>query len=182
MKFFNNLLVSVGLATAACGASSSDVGTKEVSDHNNIVRFNIPSNWIEELEDNDGVMFYGPSPNSGTLRPTVITASSATDLSKNEPIELLKGLRGVDPATIKWLPNGNATASNVTHTSEHGTPITLFWWYLTNPVTPKHVRVATFSYTVVSTDEHSQATVDEVEMLEKSIHNAKFNPDLGSLQ
>lgn len=181
MKVFRKFLISLGLGTAACSATSSEVATKEVADQAGIVRFNLPEGWVEEIEPEGGVMFYGTEEDAGTLRSTVITASSPTDIASDEPIDLLKGVSGVDPTTIVLLANGNAIGSSVTHSSENGTPITLFWWYLTNAVPPRHIRLATFSYTVLTEDENTERTVDEVKMLEQSIRDARFNPVLGEM-
>lgn len=163
---------------AACSATSSEVATKEVADQEGIVRFNLPQDWVEELEPEGGVMFYGTDVDAGTLRPTVITASWPTDISSGEPIDMLRDVSGADPTTIVLLANGNAIGSSVVHSSENSTPITLFWWYLTNAVPPRDIRLATFSYTVLTDDEHAERTVGDVKMLEQSIRRAKFNPVL----
>jgi hypothetical protein len=88
-------------------------------------------------------------------------------------------IKGVSPKNAQRLKNGNAIATSVQHTTEQGQAITLFWWHVTNPVRPSHLRIASFSFTVLTSQESSEGTKREVQLLTESIKNAKFHPTLG---
>ena len=173
------IFVFFGLVTAACSASSTDVAMKEIVFRGELVRFQIPKDWMEEYGPEGGGIFYGNYPDAGTLRLDIITAESPKNLGPEEPFELIRGIKGVDVNNIRHLPNSNAMASKIIHTSERGTPITMYWWYLSNFVPPKHVRLANFSYTVLTSQEHDEKTISEVRMLAKSIEQAEFHPTIG---
>jgi hypothetical protein len=177
---WKKIALSLGLgAAAANSAADGDVRLKEIEYRGGLVRFTIPENWREEYEGDGGGMFYEDRKDSGTLRINVITAGSPKPLGNDEPIEMLKGTRGVSQTTIVRLPNGNGFATSQSHAVEQETQITLFWWYVTNLVRPDHVRIATFSYTVLRSLENDPRTLAELKMLDSSIRDTKFHPGLG---
>lgn len=179
MKLAKLVLSAFGVASAGPSVQPTETAIKEVWYRGGLVIFELPSDWLEEYEPDGGGMFYADGPDTGTLRLNVITAESKSALPPDEPMEILKGIRGVDPTKIRRLPNGNLVAEYVQHSVEQGTRITLFWWSVTNVVPPRHVRIANFSYTVRSSLQGATTTLAEVAMLRRSIERARFSPELG---
>jgi hypothetical protein len=158
---------------------AGNVQVKEIVYRGGIVKFAVPKHWVEEYEPDGGGMFYENAPDTGTLRLNVITVQSPTKLRTDSAYEALRSLKSINPKTIKRLPNGNAITTWVQHSSESGQAITLFWWQVTNPMPPRHMRSANFSYTVLTSQEHLPRTMSEVQLLNGSIENAVFHPSLG---
>lgn len=181
MNWFKGLFAASVLTTGCTNAAPPESNMKEIVYRGGLVRFEIPNEWLEEYENDGGAMFYRKGNDTGTLRLNIITASAPDSLPKNEYIEILKTTKGVKASDVKRLANGNAIATHVERSEEQGTPITLFWWHVTNNIPPKHVRIANFSYTVLTSKENDAATQAEVKMLSRSIENALFHPELGQL-
>ena len=158
---------------------AGEVKMKEIQYRGGIVTFSIPRHWVEEYERDGGGMFYEDAPNTGTLRLNVITAKSPHPLSADAAFEELTAMKSIKAESVQRLKNGNAFATAIQHSSEQNQAITLFWWHVTNPVRPSHLRIANFSYTVLTSQEHSEATKREVQLITESIKNAKFHPTLG---
>jgi hypothetical protein len=154
---------------------------KEIAYRGGLIRFEVPKEWREEYEKNGGGMFYRDGKDTGTLRLNIITASAPDVLPENEDLEILKTTNGVKAADVRRLASGNAIATHIERSEEQGTPITLFWWHITNIIPPKHVRIANFSYTILTSKENDATTLAEVKMLGQSIENALFHPELGQL-
>ncbi|MBL8085918.1 MAG: hypothetical protein JNN26_25045, partial [Candidatus Obscuribacter sp.] len=70
-----------------------------------IVKFQIPSHWKEEYEEEGGGTFYEDSADSGTLRLNVLTFESESPLGENSSQELLKSLSKQPDAIIETLPD-----------------------------------------------------------------------------
>jgi len=149
---------------------------KEIVYRGGLVRFKIPESWIDEYGEDSGGIFYEDTPNSGTLRLDIISAKSSTDFALNESVKVLTLLTDVEPSSIRSLPNGNAIGAFVQRTSEDEVPITIFWWVVSNLVPPRHVRIANFSYTVLTSCEHDSHIIGEVALLADSIARAEFHP------
>jgi len=50
---------------------------------------------------------------------------------------------------------------------------------LANAVPPNHVRLANFSYTILTSQENIDSFRKEIEILDKQIRKAVFHPTLG---
>lgn len=181
MKILRGILATLGLTTACSNAAPIEPAMKEIAYRGGLVRFEVPQDWLEEYEEGEGGMFYREGKSTGTLRLNVITARSAVVLPENEDLDILRTTRGVKSSDIRRLANGNALATHVDHSKEQGTLITLFWWHVTNVIPPTHVRVANFSYTVLTSNENNADTRAEVEMLGRSIENASFHTEIGQM-
>lgn len=176
MRHIYLLLVALFLTPSVF---AGNVQMKEIVYRGGVVKFAVPKHWVEEYEPDGGGMFYENAPNTGTLRLNVITVQSPTELGSDSAYEALYSLKSTNRKTIKRLPNGNAITTWVQHSSESGQAITLFWWEVVNPVRPRHLRSANFSYTVLTSQVHLPRTMFEVQLLNGSIENAVFHPLLG---
>ena len=176
MRHICLLLVALFLSPIAF---AGNVQMKEIVYRGGVVKFAVPKHWVEEYEPDGGGMFYENAPNTGTLRLNVITVQLPKELGSDSAYESLLLLKSTNQKTIKRLPNGNAITTWVQRGSESGQAITLFWWQVTNPVPPRHMRSANFSYTVLASQENLPRTMNEVQLLNGSIENAVFHPSLG---
>lgn len=151
-----------------------------------VVTFRIPAHWREEYSDIDGGMFYANRPGSGTLRLTILTLKAPKELRSDSAIEVLQGAvpgvksEGVE-GTAKVREDGNAVFRYEQASSERGATLILFYWLVANPLPPRHVRVATFSYTILARQRNHARIQRELEMLETEIEAARFSPQLGIL-
>lgn len=173
------LLLAVIATLMSTVSHAGGVQMREIKYRGGVVTFSIPKQWVEEYEADGGSMFYEDAPNTGTLRLNVITAKSPKPLSADAAYEELAALKSTNAKIVQRLSNGNAFATAVQRAKEQGQEITLFWWYVANPVRPNHIRLANFSCTVLTSQENSERTQREVHQLTESIKNAKFHPALG---
>lgn len=162
-----------------CIVGTRRSGIKEIIYRGGLLRFWIPDAWVEHYESDGGGTFYEDAPDTGTLRLSVITARAPADRIDGQPADCLRGFRNVAAGDVQELANGNAFATAVTHSTEDGDPITMFWLYAGNFVRPDHIRIACFSYTVLTSREDDPGVVDEVRMLTESVSNIEFHPELG---
>lgn len=152
---------------------------KTIAYRGGIVRFKIPADWVEEYEEDGGGTFYQNRPDSGTLRLNILTARAPDDIEGDLSVQTLLCLSDVTPEKITKLANGNAIARWLERTEEQGHKITLYWWYLANTVPPNHVRIASFSYTILTSQEDLDSFKEKIELLDEQIKHAVFHPELG---
>ena len=160
-------------------AHAGEVTMKEILYLGGLVTFSVPNHWIEKYESDGGGMFYEDAPDTGPLRLNVIAAKSPAPLSLDSAFKQVIAIKGVKAGSAQRLKNGNAIATSIQHSSEQGHAITIYWWCVTNPIWPTHLRFANFSFTVLTRQENSERTKREVQRLTDSIKNAKFLPTLG---
>jgi len=145
--------------------------TKQILYRGGLVVFAIPKCWHEEYEPDGGGTFYEVGDDAGTLRLNVITAEPPRPIkSVHEVLLATQGVSG------EILENGNAWMSGVSRTKEGGQPISIFWWRVGSVCTPEKVRLASFTYAVLSVHESSPRTLSDVAHLERSICKAEFAP------
>lgn len=166
-------LVLVFLTIATAHSRESDM--KEIKYRGGVITFFIPKHWVESYEPDGGGMFYEDGPSTGTLRLNLITAKSPKPLMSDAAFIELSSMKISNPTSIERLQSGNAITSWVKHSSENGQQITLYLWRVANPVFPSHMRIADFSYTVLTSLENRATTKSEVQMLTNAIRNATFH-------
>jgi hypothetical protein len=150
---------------------------KEINFQGGELKFKIPSSWKEEYGKNGEGAFYEDAPDTGTLRLTVITMEGPPDAKGNLLMLALSSIPDMDKKNIEMLSNGNALAHAVQRTEEEGKKYTLYWWYLANHVPPDYVRLATFSYAILTSKENDKKTKEEIELIERQIKKAVFRPE-----
>jgi hypothetical protein len=184
MRFLFWLFFVVLITTSAC---ANEKKMKEINYFGGIVKFNVPESWVEEYEydqagkiiPESGGMYYEKGPNTGTFRLVIITYQPHEALSSNSPYEALASTKSIEETEILKMDNGNAITTSIKHSSDQGQAITLYKWNLANPALPNHIRIAMFSYTVLTSLENDPKTKMELEMLTESVKNAKFNSTVG---
>jgi hypothetical protein len=178
MKLSRTIL-TVALFSFLFGTHADPAKLKKISYRGGVVEFFIPASWIEEYEKDGGGIFYDPSPDSATLRLNVITAKAPAPLKENSATETLKGLRQAQSGRIESLLNGNALLTYSKPATEAGHKLQMFYWMIANPVKPDHIRIATFSYTLLEGQQEQKRFKDELSLLESEIRKATFSKELG---
>ena len=154
-------------------------GGREIVRNGGIVRFVVPAAWVESQDDDGTPVYFAERENSGALRLSLTTFKSPTQVTEASAQEILVGLRGIAPDSIRVLPNGNAVATQTSRAEDDGTPIVTYWWYIANPVRPSHVRLAVFSFTIEADGAPTSEDVRELEFLASHLPDAHFHPALG---
>jgi hypothetical protein len=149
---------------------------KQINYRGGLVVFALPGTWIDEYEPEGGGLFYAPGDDTGTLRLDVITAKSPNPVTSADSGAILSR---TGDSHVESLPTGAAIAKHVSREVDRGTPITIYWWSVASVVEPDHVRIASFSYSILSSQEQSERTVLDLSFLEQSIRDIRFSPVLG---
>jgi len=143
-----------------------------------ILRFGIPSHWLEEYEEEGGGTFYEDTPDSGTLRLNVMTMEAPPSVQSLTPMSVLQG--ALDPGSdIAPLANGNAIATSVEQAEEEGDDLRIQFWQLATVIPPRYGRIAFFSYTVLAKQFEETKVQRELQLLDEQIREAQFSPELG---
>lgn len=150
--------------------------SKQINYRGGLAVFSLPDSWTEEYEPEGGGVFYAPGEDTGTLRLDVITAKSPNPAKCCSAGEVLSK---IGHPQSEYLPAGYAMSKHVSWEMDRGVPITIYWWYVASAVEPDHVRIASFSYSVMSSQERTVRTLADLSFLESSIRNIRFNPVLG---
>ena len=153
--------------------------SKGVEYRGGLLLFDVPNGWVEEPDTDSGGMFYSPETGSGTLRLTVLTFKAKSTSTAHTPVEVLRSIRSLPREAIRTLPNGNAIGEELERTTERGEKITLYWWHLASQAPERHIRIANFSYTVLSSQEGSPRVNADIKFLRASIESSRFSPQLG---
>ena len=162
-----------------CSGVAIAESLKEINFNGGEIKFKIPSSWKEAYGKNGEGAFYEDAPDTGTLRVSVLTAEAPPGAKGNVLVLALSSVPGMDKKNIKMLSNGNALANAPQSTEEEGgKKYTLYWWYLANHAPPDYVRIAIFSYAILTSKENDKKTKEEIELLERQIKNAVFRPKL----
>jgi hypothetical protein len=173
------LVLLMSLVSFFYTASADEPKLKKISYRGGLVEFSIPANWKEEYEQDGGGIFYEQSADSGTLRLNVITAKSPSPINDKSASDTLKGLKAAKSRQIDLLPNGNALLHFSESAVEAGNNLHMVYWIVANPVGTNHVRVATFSYTLLEGQQNQARFTKEIALIDSEIRNATFAKELG---
>ena len=152
---------------------------KKISYRGGVVEFCIPASWKEESESDGGGVFYEQSPDSATLRLTIVTAKSPSPINEKSALEALRGLRQAQSRSIDLLTNGNALLHYSEPGTESGHKLHMVYWIVANPVRPDHIRIATFSYTLLDGQQEEKRFKNEIALIDSEVRKAAFANKLG---
>src|SRR5205085_1907969 len=178
MKIPPPILV-MALCSSLFSANADEVKLKKISYRGGVVEFSIPANWKAESEHDDRGIFYEDSPDSGTLRVSVITAKSPAPFKDKPASDALRVLRQAQSRQIESLTNGNALLHYSEPATESGHKLHMVYWIVANPVRPDHIRIATFSYTLLEGQHEQQRFKNEIALIDAQIRKAAFSKELG---
>jgi hypothetical protein len=152
------------------------VDLKTIEYRGGLVTFSIPASWCEEYGPEGGGTFYGHTPHSGTLRLNVITMKSRRDMTEDSIQDaIVKVLPGPGhDREVTRLPNGNAMVRYIEPASENGEELQLHYWEVANPLPPRTMRLAVFSYSMLAAQASDPTVRAELELLDKLISEAEF--------
>ena len=146
---------------------------KEI-DYRGVLKFKIPSSWVEEYDDKHGGTFYEDSPLSGTLRLQLMTLKTPKDSFFKDAKSILDDIIEKGPESI-LLPNDNALKMFFEQSVDSGHEITIYYWSLVQFLKPNQVRLGNFSYTVLTNRLGIEYVREEIDFLNKEIKNATFS-------
>ena len=152
----------------------NELGLKVISYRGGLVTFRIPIHWVEEYEANGGGTFYENGPDTGTLRLHVLTLKAPPSITENVAFHALANLSDVEVSQIRLLLPNLVLAQNTRRSSENGYDITLKQWWLASAGEDGIVRVAYFTYTILTSQERDESILKEYSMVQREIENAKI--------
>jgi len=129
----------------------------------------IPHEWIEvESDENDVYQYQLPNARSGFFRVSLITGHGpAEKLRKSFQEE--HGNVEVTPTTENFIA-GSEKAS-----TQDGTRIHIYYWFVGGSVAPDVIREAVFSYTVLADLVDDSETQSDVKIIGQLVADARFN-------
>lgn len=146
---------------------------KPIAYRGGIVRFEIPSDWIEEYEPSGGGTFYENRPDSGTLRLNVLSFSS-----KDTPAEEMARSVFKDKTT-DVLPSGFLMRHYIKAAEEKGEGLEIYRWEVAVPIEPFSLRLVMFAHTIVEGQQSDPRIAAELKMIAHSVLKAEFSQEEG---
>lgn len=157
---------------------ASREGLKTIRYRGGIVTFRIPAHWEEEYEEDGGGTFYDEDA-EGTLRLNVVSASSREPVTTHTARNILEGCQVPPRKELIDLGKGNWMLTYVQE-PDVGEPMTWRFWQIANPIPPKHVRVAIFSFAYPTDRAEDEEIIDQLALLDREIRACKFADTVGS--
>lgn len=151
---------------------------KTVAYRAGLVKFRIPSDWVEEYDQEGGGAWFADVPDSGTLRLAVETFQGP---ALPPAPDLLRALKD-RPNPAELLPSGVAIVVYTQDVEEEGEALSIRYWELAQAVAPKHLRLLQFSYTVARRRAEEPAVVEELAMLDREIREVVLAAELGPVK
>jgi hypothetical protein len=155
----------------------SDANLKEISYRGGLVTFRVPAHWVEEYGRDGGAMFYEDAPNSPTFRFEVISAQSPSVITCADAPKVLAELANTAPVDeIEVLSNGNALVKYVQSPIDRGQMLHITYWSVAQVIPSNNIRIATFSYTLLSGQELEHQFQRELQLLDAEVRSSVFWP------
>ena len=148
----------------------------KVIDYRGVLKFNIPSDWVEEYDDEHGGTFYEDSPLSGTLRLKLMTLNTPKGSSFKDASSILNDIITKGSQSIQ-LPNDNAFKMFFEQTVDSGQEITIYYWALVQFLKPSRVRLSNFSYTVLTNRLSIESVREEIDFITEQVKNAEYTTE-----
>lgn len=115
------------------------------------IALSIPSDWIEEIEDDEVQVYYQDVPQSGTLRIRVATYGGSKPVNSEVVAGMLLRMAGnLAPQKkheIEPLPHGKQLITYQQAFLKDDPPILMVSWLVGITVPPRHIQIASFHYT-----------------------------------
>ena len=144
---------------------------KQYSHNSGLFTFNIPSNWLNEIEQNGNQVFWFPSAGSGTLRVSSITWRKKINSDSNPLLGVIDSSR-----SAKVRDDGVMWTYYRQNKYENGKEIIMYWWEFAHFIYPQHIRMAFFSFTIYAYEEKEFQTITQLEILKKLPEEIEFGP------
>jgi hypothetical protein len=147
--------------------------SKRITYRGGIVIFDIPAAWVEEYEPDGGGTFYEDRPDSGTLRLSVLSFDS-TDTPASEMART--ALKGEQELRTDGLP----MQYQISTTKEAEEELELHSWRIAVPVEPRSVRIAIFTYTILTGQLGQARIANEFRAVLAAVRGATFSKAQGA--
>jgi|SRR5579863_1296079 hypothetical protein len=140
-----------------------------VSIFNDKLTFLIPHEWIEvESDKNDVYQYQLPDARSGFFRVSLISGRG--------PAEKLRESFIKEHVNVEVTPStGNFIARSEKTSTQDGTRIHIYYWFVGGYVRPDVIREAVFSYTVLADLVDDSETQSDVKIIGQLIADARFD-------
>ena len=154
---------------------------KTISYRGGVITFQIPAHWKEEYQTEGGGMFYEDRPDSGTLRLNVLTFKApegklpTNGYGQFAATPLGKGERLIQTS------HGDGLKISKKSSVEKGVKIEMHCWQVAHCAPPSKLYIASFTWTILQSQDSDPKFQKEVEFLTEQISKAYFHPDLGKL-
>ena len=143
---------------------------KSINYRGGIVKFEVPTSWMEEYEPLGGATFYEDQPDSGTLRLNVLSLGSNGTMSGEAMVADLIARSGYTA-----LHDGLAIRKYVKECNEAGEQLQMTYWEVAIPVEASSVRLAIFSFTILNSQAADPQMQEQMELLARSILSAEYS-------
>jgi hypothetical protein len=158
---------------------SDPVPLKKISYRGGLVTFRIPAHWQEEYGQDGGGSFYEDSPDSPTFRLEVMTFELASTIERTDAVKALASISKVTgESPIEALPTGQALVCYHKTDIDRGDEIRITYWSIARVIPPHHVRIATFSYTLLAGQERDPRIQGEMSLLDAEVRLSVIWPEL----
>jgi hypothetical protein len=145
---------------------------KTINYRGGVVRFRIPTDWVEEYEQAGGGTFYKPGDNDGgTLRLEMILAVARP--GKPVTAEFIAELFAADSAKYGVAPRPLGESTVMLRydmpAEDRGRSLMIRVWRILQALPPNNFRHALFSYTLLSERFNQPDSIAEMEFLDREI-------------
>jgi hypothetical protein len=162
---------------------ADDDGMKTIQYRGGVVTFRVPAFWTEEYQEEGGGTFYDELEDFGTLRLNTIVVASKNPITTRDARDSAEKRAAQEGGTVEDLGGGNwlNTYTNTHPAEEDHPPQTIRYWEITNPVPPKHLRIALFSYSVATEllEDGDEEVAEELGMVEREVRACGFAAEIG---
>jgi hypothetical protein len=154
---------------------------KMINYRGGVIRFRIPSDWLEEYEDAGGGTFYRPGGETGTLRVNVTTGEGPPEkLLTVDDVAKLTASVSFGATPVHFGENAVLLRYDMPE-KERGRSLTIRCWGILQVLPPKNFRHVLFTYTLLADHFSDPANIAEMELLDREIEAAQLSPRLGRL-
>ncbi|MBC2844628.1 hypothetical protein [Winogradskyella flava] len=155
---------------------ATDLNKRKLINYRGIISFELPEDWIEEYDDNNGGAFYEDLPNSGTLRVRLISIKVPQSSNNIYATDVLNDFSSNKESKAILLTNKNAYNMFYEQVKENEIDITVYYWSLVQSIQYNKTRLANFSYTILTEELDKKHIKLEIDFLTSQIENAIFEP------
>ena len=140
-----------------------------VSIFNHKLTFLIPHEWIEvESDENEVYQYQLPDATFGFFRVSLITGHGPAE-KRRKSFQKEHGNVEVNPTT------GNFIARSEKASTQDGTRIHIYYWFVGGSVAPDVIREAVFSYTVLADLSDDTETQSDLKIIGQLAADARFD-------
>jgi hypothetical protein len=150
-----------------------DGSKKQIVYRGGLVRFSIPTNWVEEYEEAGGGTFYDAA-DSSTLRLNVLSFLCDHDVSARHPLELLIQRAPTYNGVVEELSGDRFLLKYTVSAQENGEALSIFRWEVVKMVSLRDYNVAAFSFTVESARSQSNEVLQTCALIEGEVKEVQF--------